>query len=185
MFSIPREKTQSPVVGYKTQEGYFLTPRADKKCLKCVDLGCRCEAHNVIVPSRCFYLTSDELNHRSRTCITSKDLYRFTLFFILICIGSKKKQARQTNSSLRVFVLACVHPLPCTACTIDVQFPECSFWNRLHWPLWHDTDNLLSASDYTNFAFNFALSVTCKLMVRQFCRFFYRAETTYTWFKVK
>ena len=26
-----------------------------------------------------------------------------------------------------------------------------------------DTDNLLSASDYTNFAFNFALTVTCKL----------------------
>ena len=26
-----------------------------------------------------------------------------------------------------------------------------------------DTDNLLSASDYTNFAFNFHLSVTCKL----------------------
>ena len=48
------------VVGYKTQEGYFLTPRADKSCLKCVDLGCRCEAHDVIVPSSRFYLTSDE-----------------------------------------------------------------------------------------------------------------------------
>ena len=39
------------VVGYKTQEGYFLTSRADKRCLKCVDLGCRCEVHDVIVPS--------------------------------------------------------------------------------------------------------------------------------------
>ena len=47
------------VVGYKTQEGYFLTPRADKRCFKCVDLCCRCEAHDVILPSR-FYLTSDE-----------------------------------------------------------------------------------------------------------------------------
>ena len=26
-----------------------------------------------------------------------------------------------------------------------------------------DTDNLLSAGDYTNFAFNFAFTVTCKL----------------------
>ena len=26
-----------------------------------------------------------------------------------------------------------------------------------------DTDNLLSASDYTNFAFNFVLTITCKL----------------------
>ena len=48
------------VVGYKTQEGYFLTPWADKRCLKCIDLGCRCEVHDVIVPSCCFYLTSDE-----------------------------------------------------------------------------------------------------------------------------
>ena len=44
------------VVGYKTQEGYFLTPRADKRCLKCVDLSCRCAAHDVIVPSCRFYL---------------------------------------------------------------------------------------------------------------------------------
>ena len=80
------------VVGYKTQEGCFLTPRADKRCLKCVDLGCRCEAHNVIVPSCRFYLTSDELNRRSRACITCKDLYGFTLFFILICIGSKRSK---------------------------------------------------------------------------------------------
>ena len=72
------------VVGYKIQEGYFLTPRADKRCLKCVDLGCRCEAHNVIVPSCRFYL--------SGTCITCKDLYGFTLFFILICIGSKRSK---------------------------------------------------------------------------------------------
>ena len=92
----------------------------------CVDLGCRCEAHDVIVPSCRFYLTSDELNRRSRTCITCKDLYAFTLFFILFCIGCKKKaSSKQTNSSLRVFVLACVHSFPCTACTIDVQFPEC------------------------------------------------------------
>ena len=48
------------VVGYKTQEGYFLTPRADKRCLKCVDLGCRCEAQDIFVPSCRFYLTSDE-----------------------------------------------------------------------------------------------------------------------------
>ena len=43
------------VVGYKTQEGYFLTPRADKRCLKCVDLSCCCEAQDVIVPSCRFY----------------------------------------------------------------------------------------------------------------------------------
>ena len=61
------------VVGYKTQEGYFLTPRADKRCLKCVDLGCRCGAHNVIVPS-CRYLTSDK-------CITCRDLIQIYVVF--------------------------------------------------------------------------------------------------------
>ena len=41
-----------------------------------------------------------------------------------------------------------------------------------------DTNNLLSASDYINFAFNFALTVTCKL--KTILLIFYGAETTYT-----
>ena len=32
-----------------------------------------------------FYLTSDELNRRSRTYITCKDIYGFTFFFMLFC----------------------------------------------------------------------------------------------------
>ena len=91
------------VVGYKTQEGYFLTPRADKRCLKCVDLGCCCEAHNVIVPSCRFYLTSDESNLRSRTYITCKDLYGFTVFFISICIGSKRSKLQADKFKFACF----------------------------------------------------------------------------------
>ena len=41
-----------------------------------------------------------------------------------------------------------------------------------------DTDNLLSASDNINFAFNFALTVTCK--VKTILLIFYGAETAYT-----
>ena len=41
-----------------------------------------------------------------------------------------------------------------------------------------DTDNILSASDYINLAFNFALTVTCKL--KTILLIFYGAETTYT-----
>ena len=41
-----------------------------------------------------------------------------------------------------------------------------------------DTDNLLSASDCINFAFNFALMVTCKL--KTILLIFYWAETKYT-----
>ena len=80
---------------------------------------------NVFVRFLVAFITSDELNRQSRTCITCKDLYGFTLFFILFALVVKKASSKQTNSSLRVFVLACVHSFPCTACTIDVQFPEC------------------------------------------------------------
>ena len=112
------------VVCYKTQEGYFLTLRADKRCLKCIDLGCRCEAHDAIVPSCSFYLTSDELNRRSRTCITCKDLYGFTLFFILICIGSKRSKLQADK-----FKFVCFCASVCTLFSLysvyDVQFWEC------------------------------------------------------------
>ena len=92
------------VVGYKTQQGYFLTlTKAYKSCLKCVDLGCRCEAHDAIVPSCSFYLTSDELNRRSRTCITCKHLYGFTLFFIVICIGSKRSKLQADKFKFACF----------------------------------------------------------------------------------
>ena len=50
------------------------------------------------------------------------DLLCFSFCFALVV---KEASSKQTNSSLRVFVPACVHSFPCTACTIDVQFPEC------------------------------------------------------------
>ena len=50
------------------------------------------------------------------------DLHCFSFCFALVV---KEASSKQTNSSLHVFVLACTHSFPCTACTIDVQFPEC------------------------------------------------------------
>ena len=96
------------VVDYKTQQGYFLTEDYES-CLKCVDLGCRCEAHDAIVPSCSFYLTSDELNRPSRTCITCKDLYGFTLFFIVICIGCKRSKLQADK-----FKFACFRASVCS-----------------------------------------------------------------------
>ena len=56
-----------------------------------------------------FYLTSDELNRRSRTCITCKDLYGFTLFFILFCIGCKRSELQADK-----FKFACFRASVCT-----------------------------------------------------------------------
>ena len=70
---------------------------------------------------RCFYLTSDEVERASLVKIYT-DLCCFSFCFALVV---KEASSKQTNSSLRVFVLACVHSIPCTACTIDVQFLEC------------------------------------------------------------
>ena len=114
------------VVGYKTQQGYFLTPRPLKGVL-CVDLGCRCprcEAHDVIVPSCRFYLTSDELNRRSRTCITCKDLYGFTLFFILFCIGCKRSKLQADK-----FKFACFPASVCTLFPVQRVRLTFNFWN--------------------------------------------------------
>ena len=53
--------------------------------------------------------TSDELNRRSRTCITCKDLYGFTLFFILFCIGCKRSKLQADK-----FKFACFRASMCT-----------------------------------------------------------------------
>ena len=63
----------------------------------------------VRVSSCRFYLRSDELNRQSRTCITCKDLYGFTLFFILFCIGCKRSKLQADK-----FKFACFRASMCT-----------------------------------------------------------------------
>ena len=69
----------------------------------------------------CEFLSIVEVERASLVKIYT-DLLCFSFCFDLVV---KEESSKQTNSSLRVLVLACVHSFPCTACTIDVQFPEC------------------------------------------------------------
>ena len=71
--------------------------------------------------SRDIVLNVTEVNFLKR----SPSTHSYTSSSFCFALVVKETGSKQTNSSLRVFVLACVHSFLCTACMINVKFPEC------------------------------------------------------------